>query len=108
MKSIGELAFVGCSALTSISVEEGNTFFDSRENCNALIETATNKLVAGCRNTIIPNSVTSIGDCAFRNCEALTSITIPESVTSIGDEAFKRCLGLTSVTIPNSVTSIGD
>ena len=56
----------------------------------------------------IPDSVTSIGDCAFLHCHSLTSVTIPESVTSIGDYAFRECKSLTSVTIPNSVTSIGD
>jgi hypothetical protein len=85
-----------------------NTKFDSRDNCNAIIETATNILIAGCKNTTIPNSVTSIGRGAFGNCSTLTSITIPNSVTSIGDYAFDGCSGLTSVTIPNSVTSIGN
>ena len=56
----------------------------------------------------IPNSVTSIGSEAFRDCIGLTSVAIPDSVTSIGNYAFKGCSGLTSVTIPNSVTSIGD
>ena len=70
--SIGDWAFRGCSGLTSIVVEEGNTVYDSRENCNAIIETATNTLIAGCQNTVIPNSVTSIGDYAFYCCSSLT------------------------------------
>ena len=105
--SIGEHVFEYCSGLSSILVQEGNLKYDSRNNCNAIIETATNALIAGCQNTIIPNSVTSIGDCAFESCDGLTSITIPNSVTSIGDGAFDSCYGLRSVTIPNSVTSIG-
>ena len=106
--SIGEGAFYGCYGLTSIVVEESNTMYDSRENCSAIIETASNTLIAGCQNTIIPNSVTSIGDGAFYGCFSLTSITIPNSVTSIGGSAFAHCYDLTSITIPNSVTSIGD
>ena len=106
--SIEVYAFEGCSGLTSIVVEEGNTIYDSRENCNAIIGTASNTLITGCQNTIIPNSVTSIGIRAFSDCSGLTSITIPNSVTSIGIQAFLGCSGLTSVTIPNSVTSIGD
>ena len=88
-------------------VENGNTKYDSRNNCNAIIETATNTLISGCKNTIIPNSVTSIGSHAFYRCTGLTSVTIPNSVTTIGNYAFYGCTGLTSVTIPNSVTSIG-
>ena len=105
--SIGYDAFRYCSSLTSIVVESGNTTYDSRDNCNAIIETATNTLIAGCQNTIIPNSVTSIGSSAFSGRSSLTSITIPESVTSIEDAAFEECSSLTSVTIGNSVTSIG-
>ncbi len=105
--SIGGSAFGGCSGLTSMVVESGNTKYDSRNNCNAIIETATNALIYGCKNTIIPNSVTSIGNSAFLKCSGLTSLTIPNLVTSIGDYAFYGCTGLTSVTIPNSVTSIG-
>ena len=104
--SIGSYAFNGCSGLTTIIVDEGNSKYDSREDCNAIIESETNTLISGCKSTIIPNSVTSIGDYAFYYC-SITSVTIPNSVTSIGSSAFYDCSGLTSVTIPNSVTSIG-
>ena len=106
--SIGESAFYDCSGLTSIKVEAGNTIYDSRNNCNAIIETATNTLIAGCQNTVIPNGVTSLGEGAFGGCSSLTSINIPNSVTRIGSSAFSGCRGLTSITIGNSVTSIGN
>ena len=99
-------AFSGCSSLTSIVVQEGNTVYDSRENCNAIIKTADNELVSGCKNTVIPNSVTAIQLSAFEGCSGLTSINIPNSVISIGNYAFKNCSGLTSIIIPQSVTSI--
>lgn len=104
--SIGSLAFSYCSSLTSIVVDSGNSIYDSRNNCNAIIETESNTLIAGCKNTTIPNSVTFIGNSAFNGCSGLTSVTIPNSVTSIGGYAFSDCSGLTSVTIPNSVTCI--
>ena len=91
-------AFIECLGLTSIIVESGNTKYDSRDNCNAIIETATNTLIQGCKNTIIPYSVTSIGGWAFGYCTGLTSIEIPNSVTSIGYGAFEGCSGLTSIT----------
>ena len=106
--SIEGNAFEDCSGLTSITVSDGNTVYDSRDNCNSIIEVATNTLIAGCKNTIIPNSVTSIGNSAFSGCSDLTSVTIPNSVTSIGDNAFENCSGLTSIIIPNSVTGIGE
>ena len=105
--SIGNMAFEGCHGLTSIIVESENKKYDSRNNCNAIIETATNTLIRGCGSTIIPNSVTSIGISAFDGYRNLTSITIPNSVTSIGNDAFSYCSSLTSITIPKSVTSIG-
>ena len=105
--SIDGSAFRFCSGLTSIVVENGNTKYDSRDNCNAIIETASNTLICGCKTTVIPNSVTSIGKSAFFGCDGLTSVNIPNSVTSIGEYAFNSCSGLTSVTIPNSVKGIG-
>ena len=106
--SIGYQAFNDCRSLASIKVESGNTVYDSRKGCNAIIETATNTLIAGCKNTTIPNSVTSIGGLAFNNCDGLASITIPNSVTSIGYGAFAYCDSLASITIPEGVTSIGN
>ena len=97
-----------CSSLTSIVVAEGNTVYDSRDNCNAIIETRTNTLILGCGATIIPNTVLKIGDSAFSGCSSLTSITIPEGVTTIGDEAIAHCDNLTSVYIPKSVTEMGE
>ena len=87
-------------------VDENNIVYDSRDNCNAVIEKNTNKLVSGCKNTTIPNNVTSIGESAFSSCSGLTNITIPDSVTSIGNSAFYECTGLTSIMIPSSVTNI--
>ena len=104
--SLGDGAFHGCTGLTSIVVESGNPRYDSRNNCNAIIETANNTLIYGCNNTIIPNTVTSIGRHAFYECAGLTNIDIPKSVTSIGAWAFYYCTEVTSINIPNSVTSI--
>ena len=105
--SIGSYAFSGCSGLTSIVVDANNSVYDSRENCNAIIETSPNTLIKGCSSSVIPSSVTSISDSAFSGCFGLTSVDIPSFVTSIGSYAFYNCSGLTSVTIPSSVTSIG-
>ena len=104
---IGHRAFWGCVALTSIVVSKGNKKYDSRNNCNAIIETSTNRLLFGCQNTIIPDSVMAIGPGAFFCCAALTSVIIPDFVTEIGIEAFCGCSGLTNIIIPNLVTKIG-
>lgn len=96
--AIAEGAFQGCSGLQSIVVDKGNTVYDSREDCNALIKTSDNKLITGCMNTTIPNSITAIGSWAFFLCEGLTSINIPNSVTTIG-EYNQEIKGKTNVEI---------
>lgn len=106
--SIGDYVFSWCTSLASIVVESGNTMYDSRGNCNAIIKTVTNELLVGCKNTIIPNTIASICDYAFYGCLGLTSIIIPDSVASIGYESFYGCSALTSVTIGNCVTTIGN
>ena len=115
-------AFSGCCNLNSIIVDSDNTIYDSRKNCNAIIGPTSyyvetdeyegtvreeNVLIVGCKNTVIPNGVTSINGFAFYNCSGLTTVTIPNSVTKIGRRAFYGCSSLTSVTIPNSVINIG-
>lgn len=90
-----------------IEIDPANPVYDSRENCNAIIETATNTLIVGRQGSVIPSSVTSIADNAFKSCKELKSIVIPEGVKSIGKSAFEGCSGLTAITIPASVESIG-
>lgn len=101
VESIGSYAFVNCSSLASIKVESGNTAYDSRNDCNAIIETKSNELLYGCKNTIIPGSVTRIGKRAFYGCKDLASIIIPSSVTSIGGNAFYDCGDLKDVYVPS-------
>ena len=108
VRSIGDYAFLDCSGLKSIVVSPENPYFSSEGNCNAIIETETNTLIRGCKNTKIPSSVTSIKRSAFSDCSGLTSIKIPSSVTSIGNYAFSGCSDLTSIEISSSVTSIED
>lgn len=96
--SIGENIFAWCNNLNSVKVETGNTKYDSRNDCNAIIETASNTLIAGCKKTIIPSTVTSIGESAFSWCSDLSSITIPNSVSEIGEYAFYQCTDLKGIT----------
>lgn len=93
--------FSGNRNCTVITVDSNNTKYDSRDNCNAVIETASNKLVWGCAGTVIPNSVTSIGDYAFHGMlgTAVTAFTIPSNVDTIGSNVFNGCIGLVSLTV---------
>ncbi len=106
VSSIGEGITDECESLETLVVAEGNKNFDSREDCNAVIKTATDVLVAGCKTTVIPFGVKAIGNMAFSNNGKLGNIHIPASVESIGDYAFQYCSGFTALTIPSSLTQI--
>lgn len=106
VSKIGSRMFAGCPNLKSIVVEEGNEKYDSRENCNAIVETATNTLVCGTENSTIPSTITAIGNGAFAET-GLKNIVIPEGVTSIELQAFENCQDLESVTLPQSLKKLG-
>lgn len=106
VSKIGSRMFAGCPNLKSIVVEEGNEKYDSRENCNAIVETATNTLVCGTENSTIPTTITAIGDGAFAET-GLKNFVIPEGVTSIQYGAFENCQNLKSVTLPQSLKKLG-
>lgn len=95
--------FANCKSMMSISVESGNLYYDSRDNCNAIIESSTNKLITGCRNTIIPNSVTAIGEGAFSEIGSFDNpnFVFSESLRIIDNSAFYS-------TYPNSICFLGD
>ncbi|MCR4658955.1 MAG: leucine-rich repeat domain-containing protein [Bacteroidales bacterium] len=105
--SIGKYAFIDCTGLTSIVVDDSNVVYDSRNNCNALIETATGNLIKGCSNTVIPDGVRTIEEYALKGCSGLRTVVIPNSVDSIGDYAFSGCSGLYFLTIGRNVSAIG-
>ena len=108
VSSIGHSIFSGDEKLTSVAVQIGNSIYYSEGNC--IIEKGDGfgkTLVAGCKNSEIPNDVTKIGDYSFEDCNGLTSIRIPESVESVGAYAFRGCSALSSITIPKSVKTMG-
>ena len=113
--NISSFLISDCPNLTSIKVAAGNKYYDSRDNCNAIIRTVSedeessqsaDQLVAGCKTTVIPATVTSIGNGAFYYCLGLTSFTIPTPVIEVGYAAFYGCQDLTTVVVGKSVTSI--
>ena len=112
ISTINSPLFADCSNLTSIVVDSRNSYYDSRENCNAIITTSQNSfftpnmLIAGCKTTTIPNSVTEIADKAFYR-SAIESITIPTGVTKIGHSAFNQATLLSSIKLPITLTEIG-
>ena len=99
VNTIGTSLLSGCSSLMSIVVDEGNTFYDSRNNCNAIISTSSNELISGCNTTTIPEGVTSISRYVFSGLDSLTTLTIPKSVISINDYSFIDCNGLASISV---------
>ena len=107
VRSIGTNPFAGCGNLTSIEVAEGNYYYDSREGCNAIIRKSGLSLIAGCKNTVVPEGIRSINKYAFDGCTGLTSLQLPESVNQINERAFSGCPDLVSLNIPEGVTSIG-
>ena len=108
VSSIAQTSFQNCPSLASITVAEDNAKYDSRDGCNAIVTTSTNTILLGCRNTVIPETVTVIGSCAFFGCTKLQSIDIPEGVKGIGSSAFSGCKGLTAVALPSTLTSLGN
>ena len=99
-------AFSECVSLTTIKVDSANPKYDSRNDCNGIIETEKNLLVKGCNNTTIPNEITEIGFMAFADCEELTSMTVPDSVKIIGYEAFIGCVRLETINLPSTLDLI--
>ena len=104
---IGYTPFYCCNGIEGFVVAAGNSYYDSRDNCNAIIRSYSNKLEIGCKNSTIPNSVIAIEEDAFNHVSGLTEITIPSSVTTIGGWSF-WFTGLTSLNIPGSVINIGE
>ena len=105
--SIATSAFWSCPGLNTITVDADNTVYDSREDCNGLIQTSTNTLVLGTVNTVFPESVTAIGSSAFYGNSRLQTINITGGVQSIGASAFSGCTALTTVILAPTVTTIG-
>jgi len=104
MSSLTDNPFTGCPNIASITVASGNTTYNSSSNSNAIIKTSGNILVSGCKNTIIPSTIKTIGIDAFgTNLTNITTINIPSGVTTIMDSAFGDCTGLTNITLPNTV-----
>lgn len=105
VKTIGSYFQQQCERLETIVVEEGNPYYDSRNNCNAVIETNSNTLLFGCNSTVIPNTVVAIGKAAFCG-SGISSIEIPSNVKIIGLGAFEQCKNLKTVSIPDGVEVI--
>jgi len=102
---IGIGPFSHCPSLTSLKVEEGNPFYDSRENSNALFETQSNTLLQGTKKTIVPKSTKRIGALAFSGVE-IEELSLPEEIEFIGRDAFEDCTKLKSLVLPNSIKEI--
>lgn len=108
VSAIGAFAFRYVEDLDSISVHAGNKHYDSRQNCNALIESATDELLLGCYKTYFPADIKGIGDCAFHHVRNLQSVILPKNVTFVGKEAFNNCKDLAELSLPNAIETIDD
>lgn len=133
--SIERNPFMYCDALTSITVAEGNTVYDTRDNCNTIVTKQAvtvqthiynttagggytiytipesylkDQVVAGCNSSTIPSSVTSVGAHGFEQCRMLASMVVPEGVTRIEKNAFTGCGALQTLTLPSTLTYIGN
>ncbi|MCR4958338.1 MAG: leucine-rich repeat domain-containing protein, partial [Prevotella sp.] len=129
VNSITSSSFNDCANLNTITVDENNTTYDSRDNCNAIIKTDNNQIIVGANSTTIPKTITSIGSSAFSG-RNLASISIPGNIKTIGsfaftscqnlkelyleegievieEYAFQVCNALQQINIPSTVTSIG-
>ena len=95
------------SGITTLTVSPENPVYDSRDNCNAVIETDTDKLIIGIYGTKIPETIRTIGSHAFESSHELSTLEIPVGVTAIEDYAFDECGSLANLTIPKTVKSIG-
>lgn len=104
--SIGMSAFGSCDSLAVMEVEEGNPMYDSRNQCNAIIETARNRMVSGCRGTTFPEGLTVIGELTFNGCDSLTTVTLPNSLTTIEEDAFGGCTNLATVIMGTGIKYI--
>ena len=108
VNAIGSDSFYGCCSIEQITIDTENKVYDSRKGCNAIIETATDKLLFACKNTVIPDGVKEIASDAFESCEDLTEIAIPKSITKIPAQTFSQCHNLRKVTLPDSILEIRD
>lgn len=98
--------FSTCVSLVSITVDKDNAVYDSREDCNAIIETNTHKLISCSLGTSIPPTVKTIGDQAF--CDGETDIVIPKGIKRLKEGVFSDCYRLKSVTLPAGVAKIDE
>ena len=108
VNTIATEAFSGCSNIKKIQVAVNNKVFDSRNNCNAVINTSNDELIVGCMNTRLDYGLKRIGQCAFRNVTGLYEINVPSSVASIGESAFYGCINLHNISLSENLQKIGE
>ena len=105
---IGERIFVGCSSLASLKVEEGNAVYDSRNDCNAIIKTESDELLAASLNTVIPEGIKKIYDSVFSGRKDLIHVVLPEGLETLGNWVFSGCTNLQSLSFPSTMKDYGE